>query len=570
VQLAVLVVGVVVGLETSAIVRRSAGYSMAGASNLLVALELTAGWLLVGAGAVALLRPARRSFGIAVWLASVAWFVVEWNTPGIGSAWAFTVGVVFATVYPALVSDAVLRYADWRFGVVAVVVVWGAYVSTIGLAGLLPALFFHPAAGGCQECPANLLLIRADPQVVEQVSRAAVYAGVGWAAGLIGVLGWRLARSSAARRRAAAPVVVPALVFLGAVGLGYVHSWDRGYLGTDEVDRRLWAVEGVLLILIAVGTGWSYVRRRRTRSAVAKLVVDTSDVSVPGGLDRSLGAALGDDSLRVLYPLRDGWVDDAGRPVVPDDSRGMTRLTRGGAPIALLTHRRGVLDEDGVADEIAGAAALALDNERLQAQRRAQLADLRASRARIVAAADAERRRLERDLHDGAQQRLVALSLSIRLAQLRTGGDGDPGTSVRLDRAQAEVTAALAQLRSVARGLYPRELADEGLSAALQTLAEASSIPLIVDAPVEERFPQPVEAAAYFAVTHRLADTAAVRAAVSVRRDGDRLRTEIEDDGPPGDLMPIEDRVAALAGTLSVEPVAGSGTRIRVELPCGS
>jgi signal transduction histidine kinase len=562
---------VVVGLATFAIVRGSPGYSMADASSLLVALELAAGWLLLCAATVAVRRPTRRLFGLAIWLASLAWFVVEWNTPGVGSAWAFTAGVVFSTVCPVLVSDAVLRYADWRSSAVTSVVVWAAYFCSIGLAGLVPALFFDPAASGCQDCPANPLLIRADPQVVEHVSRAAVYAGIGWAAFLIGVLGWRLARASAAKRRAAIPVVVPALVFLGAVELDYVHSWGRGYLGTDEVDRRLWAVQAGLLILIAVGTGWSYVRRRRTRSAVAKLVVDTADISAPGGLDRSLGAALGDDSLRVLYPLGDGrWVDHAGRPVVPDDSRGMTRLTRGDVPIALLTHRRGVLDEDGVADEIAGAAGLALDNERLQAQRRAQLADLRASRARIVAAADAERRRLERDLHDGAQQRLVALSLAIRLAQLRSGGQGDPGASVRLDRAQTEVTAALAQLRGVARGLYPRELADEGLSAALEIMAEASPIPVTVDAPVVERFPQPIEAAAYFAVAHRLAGTGAVRAAVSVRRDGDRLRIEIEDDGPPGDLVRIEDRVGALAGTLSVESAPGSGTRIRVELPCGS
>jgi hypothetical protein len=169
---------------------------MAGASSLLVALELAAGCLLLCAATVAVRRPARRLFGLAVWLASLAWFVVEWNTPGVGSAWAFTAGVVFATIYPVVVTDAVLRYAEWRSSAVTSVVVWVAYVSTIGLAGLLPALFFDPAAGGCQECPANLLLVRAGPQVVEQASRAAVYAGVVWAAGLIGVLGWRLVRAS--------------------------------------------------------------------------------------------------------------------------------------------------------------------------------------------------------------------------------------------------------------------------------------------------------------------------------------------------------------------------------------
>jgi hypothetical protein len=110
--------------------------------------------------------------------------------------------VVFSTVCPVLVSDAVLRYADWRSSAVTSVVVWAAYFCTIGLAGLVPALFFDPAASGCQDCPANPLLIRADPQVVEHVSRAAAYAGIGWAAFLIGVLGWRLAMLPAQAPRA--------------------------------------------------------------------------------------------------------------------------------------------------------------------------------------------------------------------------------------------------------------------------------------------------------------------------------------------------------------------------------
>jgi signal transduction histidine kinase len=445
-----------------------------------------------------------------------------------------------------------------------------AYLSTVGLAGVVPALFFDPASSGCNECPANLLLVANIPLVAERAARVATYLGCAWAAVLIGALGWRLVRSSPARRRTVAPVVVPAMAYLGVVGLAYLHSVSRGYLGHDQVDRWLWIAQAGLLILVALGTGWSFVRLRLTRSAVARLVVDAADMSAPGGLDRSLGAALGDDSLRVLYPIDDGrWADIAGRPVQLGQSQPLTRLVRGDETIALVAHRRGAFDGDGVADEIAGAAALALDNGRLQAQQRAQLADLRASRARIVAAADGERRRLERDLHDGAQQSLVALSLAIRLAQLRVDGQANPDASARLDAAQADVTAALAELRTVARGLYPRELADEGLTAALETLAEASPTQVTVDSRVDERLPQPVESAAYFAVARRIARTAGP-ASVSARMAGDRLVIEIEDSKPPGDLVMLEDRVGALAGTVTTQTVEGPGTRIRVELPCGS
>jgi signal transduction histidine kinase len=527
-----------------------------------MALDLAAGWLLLAAGVAALGRPARRSFGVVVSLASVAWFVAKWNSPDAGSAWMFTAGLVLSTVCPVLVADAALRYPNRRPGAAPS----AAYGCTVFLAGLLPALFFDPAAGGCYGCPANLLLIHDWPRAADDASRAGVYAGVVWVPLLVGALGWRLVRSSGAQRRIAAPVAVPALAYLCVVGRDYLDSLGRGYLGTDAAQRTWWFVDGTLLILFALGTSWSFVWRRRTRSAVARMVVEAAGISTPGGLDRSLGAALGDDSLRVVYPIGDGgWIDGAGRRVDLDDGRGATRLTRGDTTIALLTHRRGTIDEDGVVEEIAGAAGLALDNERLQAQRRAQLAELSASRARIVAAADAERRRLERNLHDGAQQHVVALSLAIRLAQLRADGGED-----RLDQAQAEVTAALAGLRILARGLYPRELADEGLPAALETLAEGAAISVAVDAPLDERLPPAVEAAAYFAVAYRLAYADVNQAAVSVRRDGDRLRIEIEDDAPPRDLLAIEDRVLALGGTLTVEPTGKPGTRIRAELPCGS
>ena len=278
---------------------------------------------------------------------------------------------------------------------------------------------------------------------------------------------------------------------------------------------------------------------------------------------------MGDHSLQVVYRLSDGrYVDSVGRTTELDAGRSITRLTRGGSTVAALIHQPGLLDASGAVDEITDSAKLALDNERLHAERRAQLADLRASRARIVTAADAERRRLERDLHDGAQQLLVALSLSVQLARLRLSADADAATP--LDGVQIELAEALRELRAIARGVYPRELADEGLSAGLETLAESSPSAIRVTSLVEERLALPIESAAYFAVAQCVTSMEGDQAAVLVTRQGGRLCVEITGHGLPVDLVDLGDRVGALAGTVDVLSVDGIGARIRVELPCES
>jgi signal transduction histidine kinase len=234
--------------------------------------------------------------------------------------------------------------------------------------------------------------------------------------------------------------------------------------------------------------------------------------------------------------------------------------------VALLAHRPGLLDDPGLVEEIAATARLALDNERLQAQNRAQLQDLRASRARIVERGDAERRRLERDLHDGAQQRLVSLALSLRLAQLEDGADPD---ITALREAEAEVRQALEELRGLARGLYPTALTEEGLGAALEALAEQAASPLMLRRLLQERLEPSVEAAAYFVVAKTLQRSQPRRAAVdTVHADG-RLVVEVEtDEEPPQELTDLEDRVGALNGRLLVQTAPQGGTRIRAELPC--
>ena len=568
-RLAILVVGIAVSVESVTVARRSPEFSFASTSGLAATLELAAGGALLLAGALAMGSVARRRFGILLAIAGGAWLLVEWNNPGDRSALAFTAGLVLGTVCPVLVSHAVLRYPDRRLVRVDSIALGAGYAGTVVLGGLVPALFYDPARAGCSECPANLIVVRSAPAAVERVSGSAVYGGVVWAAALIGVLGLGLVRSSTARRRVTAPVVVPAIAYLGVVGADYLHSTGRGFLSNDAADRQWWIAQGALLVVLALGTGWAFVRLRLTRTALARLVVQAAEVPRAGGLERALGDALGDASMRVLYPLADGRVTDhSGAAVELDPGQSLTRLTRGEATVALLAHRTELLDADGIADQITATARLALDNERLRAQRQAHLGDLRASRARIVAAADEERRRLERDLHDGAQQKVVALSLALRLAQLRLPEAVDPVVASRLEEAQAEVSVALAELRGVARGLYPRELADEGLAAGLETFAESSPIPISVTVHVTQRYAQPIEAAAYFAVAHCIGRTAGDRASVQVTCDDGRLLIQIEASPFRSGMVHLEDRVGALGGIVTAEPLNDARARIRVELPC--
>jgi signal transduction histidine kinase len=224
------------------------------------------------------------------------------------------------------------------------------------------------------------------------------------------------------------------------------------------------------------------------------------------------------------------------------------------------------------------ARRLTETNARLRRQIEAQLAEVRASRSRIVAAGDAERQRLERDLHDGAQQRLVALTLALRLARTRLGSDADPSVRHSLEQASEEAKAALAELRALARGIHPQILTEAGLHAAVGSLAARTPVPVSVDMEPGARFAPSVEAIAYFVVSESLANIAkhAEARSVAVRAgwlDG-VLTVEVADDGRGGadpgtgtGLRGLRDRVSAADGTLDVVSPAGGGTRIVARIP---
>jgi signal transduction histidine kinase len=231
----------------------------------------------------------------------------------------------------------------------------------------------------------------------------------------------------------------------------------------------------------------------------------------------------------------------------------------------------------GRAEEV--SSALTIENEQLTAELQAKVEELRASRHRIVEAGYAERRRVERDLHDGAQQRLMALTMTLRLARERL--DADPAASAELlDEAMAELGAATAELREFARGIHPVVLSDRGLAAALGGLAERSPVPVEIAAAPAERLPMPVESAAYFVVAESLTNVAryagAEFATVRVERRNGALEVEVHDDGGGGadpesgtGLRGLADRVAALDGSFAVHSPAGEGTTVEVRIPCG-
>ena len=310
---------------------------------------------------------------------------------------------------------------------------------------------------------------------------------------------------------------------------------------------------------LAAAVAWGLLRTRRTRSSLARLVVELGESATAGGLRDGLAEALADPDLEIAYPVGDGrYADVRGRVVdpAPLDGRTATPLVRDGRPVALLLHRADLLDSAEPIEEVASAARLALENERLQAEARAQLEDLRSSRARIVEAGDAERRRLERDLHDGAQQRLVGLSLALRLLRSRLGSDQDGELAARLDEAEAELGKAIAELRELAYGIHPAVLSDEGLAAAVEALAEDA--PVRIAGLPEERFSPAVETAAYLVVAEAV-KTGAVR--VSAGRLDGALVVDVEAETEPEGLLELEDRVGALDGRLGVERAADGASQ---------
>jgi signal transduction histidine kinase len=557
---------VAVGLVSLRTSEASLSLSYLTDSTISAVVGLAAGWGLVAVGLETVRRGRRPRVGYLLAAAGIAWFLPEWSDPAIGLPIGFTVGLALAWLYPPLIGHALFALAGTsRPARLDLIIPIGYLVFLLGL-GVVPALGFDPGAVGCGFCPANLIDIGRSPAFFDGEMRVATAFAVGWSLIMALVLAHGLARSGPVSRRVRAPIVIPGIGFLvliaGALGRTIVVTVPE----TDPTDHLLRLGQAVALVALAVGVVSEWVRARQSRARVARVVGDLAGSPPIGGLRDHLAAILRDPTLQLAYPVGNaGLVDTRGRPVDvgPRVGRTTTPVIRDGKMVAVIEHDSGVFRDQNEVDEVVAAARLGLEHERLQADSRAQLDSLRAARRRIVEAGDAHRRQLERDLHDSAQQHLIALSIGLRFV------DRSPGTDIWIDEAAAELRLAMDDLRDVAHGIYPTVLGDEGFAAAVDALAEASPFPMTVVEMIEGRFDPTIEVAAY----HVVADT--VRGVhgplrIRARHHGERLTVSVTATEIPERIAEeVADRVGAVDGSVETSPDGDGLMTMIAEIPCG-
>ena len=553
-----------------------AGATYAHASTAAHAADLAAGLGLLAAGLLAWIEPRTRRLGVLALLAGVSWFGPDWEGWDGGSPLLRSLGAIVTPFFLALLFHLVLalplgRLRSWP----ARVLVAAAY-GVAAFVSLGRALFRDPFLDPyCwRNCLYNSFLVHADPRVARVLDD--VWVRTSLAIGLLLVVtgALRLLTASAPAQRVLVPTLGP-----GVLAGGAASAYAVALLRTPLEDPRSAGFSSIFLAFslsvaaLALGLAWGVLETRRTRAAVSRLAGELGEAPLPGTLRDALAAAVGDPALEVAYwlPEAQRLVDGRGKRMeapVPGQGRAVTPLVRDGRPVALVVHDAALLEGPALEREIGSAARLAVENERLQAEVLAQLEDLRASRARIVETGDAERRRLERDLHDGAQQRLLALSYDLRLARAAAEAAGDREHVTLLASGGDEAQAALGELRELAHGIYPAILAEAGLAPALATLADEAPLPVELPEIPPERYSAPVETAAYLTVTEAIADAVGREAtfvSVDVAREDAELVVQVRDDGAAGTsaLLHIADRVGALGGSLEVRPHS-----IRAEIPC--
>jgi signal transduction histidine kinase len=538
-------------------------------------------WSFVAAGLLAWSRrPANRTGAlmVAVGLA----FALN-GLSLIGTPLGFTLWFLVATLPAGVLAHLIAVFPDGRPTThLQRVFIAVNYATTVPLA-LLQLLLVGPAQLGCDRCPSGLLGIGGRRPFGEAVLAVSDLIEVGLAVLLLWILVARWRHASGPRRRSLAPVALVGVVLLILYAIRQALLVVVSRPAPFDVGFDLAILTTLMLWPLGFLAGLA--RTRLDRSAVGDLAVELGEATRPGGLEQALARALHDPTVQLAYWLPDqqAFVDAAGRPVeLPPEGgdRAVTILRHDGAAVAALLHDAALGDEPELVQAVAATARLTIENQRLQAEIRAQLEEVRASRARIVEFGDAERRRVERNLHDGAQQRLVNLSLALGIARSQVPTTSDGELAAALDEAAAELRLALTELRELARGIHPVILSQAGLGPALAALAERSPIPATVAAGPPDRLPARVEETAYYVASEALANAAkhahATAVTISARQCGSGLVVEVGDDGVGGadpngsGLRGLADRVAALDGRLRIDSPAGAGTRVTAELPCGS
>jgi signal transduction histidine kinase len=502
-------------------------------------------------------------------------YLVPYALVNLANPAAFTFGNLSEGFYGAALAQLGLAWPSGRLrsrfecGVVI-----AEYVSAavFGLAGMM---FWNPTFDGCPASCQNLLLVHSSRPVWDALNTASGLVGLvltGIVLTLI-IRHWRSAQGWSRR------AMVPMVWISCAVGAEQILTG-----GAFNLQLSSLVSFGLAPLVLLTGPALfvaSTIRARTARGAVGAAVVDLEPGAPPTRLRDTLARALGDSTLQLAFRLPDGagYLDTTGQvvdPARPGPGRAVTPVTE--ASGAVLVHDGGLEQEPQLIRLTAAAASMALEHTRLQAEVQAQLEQVRASRARLVEAGDAERRRLERDLHDGAQQRLVTLSLALGMARDRAA-EADPELGSLIESASKEAREALTELRELARGIHPAVLTETGLTGAIQALVERSPVATTITAVPHERYPAAIEATAYFVVSEALVNVAkharADGAQVMIRKFPGRLLVEVSDDGAGGarseggsGLRGLADRVASVGGVLRVDSPPGGGTRLEADIPC--
>jgi signal transduction histidine kinase len=556
-------------------------YSIAAHTSENHWLDLAVGWTYIAGGLMALARRPGNAVGPLMLAFGFSWFIGNFgNARG---PLLLSLGIAYQSLSSGFLAHLVLAYPDGRLTrrrermVVTLIYSWLLVQSTVFLLTFDPARIY-----GCSLCPSAALAAFPSRSAYDAADHGGNIAAAVFAVVVLTLVVQRFMRASPFARHDLAPLWVGAAL----IALSFVLEAVQGvsFRQGDPAAQRFVDVQKVTELLVPLAFLSGLLRSRLAESSVARLVVALSGPLRPGELRAHLARALGDPSLRLAFsvPGHEGFVDDDGVAVeLPrdDPERATTFVADGSQPIAALIHDRALRERQPLVDAAGAAARLALENERLHAEVRTQLEEVRASRTRIVEAADAERRRIERNLHDGAQQRLVTLSLELALAREQAASGAGDELRVSLEEAAAEVGQAITELRELGRGLHPSILTEAGLGAALEALAERAAVSTRVTTRLQGRLAASVEAAAYFVAAEALANAGkhaqATRIDVEVRSEDDRLVLQVTDNGIGGadatrgsGLAGLADRVAAVGGELVVESSARHGTRIRAELPC--
>jgi signal transduction histidine kinase len=544
------------------------GTAQQGPLRLETVLQVLAGWSFVACGCFLWARRPVNRLGPLMVLVGMLWLLGRTMTL-IPNPLVFTVGIWFTDLWTAGFALFLLSFPSGHLRSGGDRAIVGLFLFVVVPLEFLWLLFWVP------ENAMNILAIAPNEsaaKVVDTIQRAVISFG---SVLLIVVVLRRWLESSGPVRRQMVPVLVGAAALMLQLTAWLFATVN---ISLEPLNDLILASQ----IAIPIAVLYVLLQARMARGAVADLVVEMGPTPTPARLRDALANALGDPSLQVAYwsPAEDRFVDRAGQPMeLPSEGseQAVTLLERNGVPEAAIIHDAILLEEPGLVASVASAMRLAVENDRLAAEVQAQLEEVRASRARIVEAGDVERRRVERDLHDGAQQRLVSLSLELQVARRALGDDGDPIVRRSLDRAAEEASAALAELRDLALGIHPLILTESGLGEAVESLADRTSVDVSVDVG-SERYSAAVEGAAYFVVSEALANVTkyakATKATVRIQGLDDHLSIEIDDDGIGGanpragsGLRGLADRLAALDGTMTIVSPVGGGTSISAQIP---